>query len=451
MAREIPEFASGRLTLVGCEVKRLRSAQAEGYWTATYLLAVEGLSPGATVTVAAQGMLIPPEAPDPPLEPAAVPFATDGWQCYVAELRLQLRTETVDVGLPALALLTDPDEGRLLLERILRAGDSGYDDLRLAAVTPQLTAYKPGVRCTALCHLEYPADVDPRWPAVVVAKMHDDDAGERSFRTLRQLWESPLGRSEHVAIARPLAYDPALRLLVTSAIPEEQTLKDLLHSALLAETGEATRLLASTMTLAARGLAELHRCGVAQGPVVTWDDELAVLRKKRAKLAAVVPELDRLSGSVLERLETDAAATPADPLVPVHHSFRPAQVLVAGGRIGFIDFDKLCQSESASDLAMFLTKIRHAGLNKLHASHADEEDEVLDDETRTARIGRADEICEAFLTEYEKQAVVSRRRIALWEALELFSLVLSAAKKMNLTRVDNCAFLLEHHLQRHRL
>lgn len=402
--------------------------------------------------MAAQGTLIPPDAPTPPQEPATVPFGADGWHCYLPELRLQLRTQAADVALPAVALLTDPDEARPLLEDILRTGEFECDDLRLAAVTPQVTAYKPGVRCTVLCHLEYVGEAgDRRWPAMLVAKVHDDDEGERSYRTLRQLWDSPLGRSEHVAIARPLAYDPQLRLLVTSAIPEEQTLKELISSALLEETGETEASLAATMRLTALGLADLHQCGVAHGPVVSWDDELAVLRKKRDKLAAVVPRLDALGRSVFERLQVAAAATPAEPVGPVHHSFRPAQVLIAGGRIGFIDFDKLCQSEPGSDLAMFLTKIRHAGLNKLHASREDEEDEALDDAARLARIVRTDDICEGFVTEYEKQAPVSRERVALWEALELFSLVLSAAKKMNLTRVDNCAFLLEHHLQRNRL
>jgi len=452
LTRDVPQLASGQLSLLGCEMSHLRSAPADGSWTATYLLTVAEPSVGANRTVVAHGTLIPPEAPVPSWKEDGTPFGAEGWWCYLPEVRLELRVEEVDTGLPALALLTDPEQARTLLEGILRRSGAGYDDLTLASVTPEVNGFKPGLRCTVLCHLDYPAGADERWPALVVAKVHHDDTGARVHRAMQALWSSPLATSEHVTIARPLAYLPELKLLVQGWVPGNRTLKDLLHSALLDESNATMSELAAAMRTAGRGLADLHRSGVGDGPLVTLTEELGVLRTKRDKLAPVVPRLATLTSSVFERLEAAAAAAPPDPSVPVHHSFRPSEVLLADGRVGFIDFDKSCQAEPASDVASFTTKVRHVGMNKLRVDQEDDEqDAVIDDETRLTRMSRTNRICEDFLAGYQQRATVSAPRVALWEALELCSLILSAAKKANFARIDNCAFMLERHLQEHGL
>jgi len=56
-----------------------------------------------------------------------------------------------------------------------------------------------------------------------------------------------------------------------------------------------------------------------------------------------------------------------------------------------------------------------------------------------------------FLGEYRRTGPLSERRLALWEALELFSLVLSASKKMLGPRTQNCVAMLERHLDFHDL
>jgi hypothetical protein len=58
---------------------------------------------------------------------------------------------------------------------------------------------------------------------------------------------------------------------------------------------------------------------------------------------------------------------------------------------------------------------------------------------------------ETFLGEYTRTAPLSERRLAVWEALELFSLVLSASKKMLGPRTRNCVAMLERHLDDHGL
>jgi hypothetical protein len=56
-----------------------------------------------------------------------------------------------------------------------------------------------------------------------------------------------------------------------------------------------------------------------------------------------------------------------------------------------------------------------------------------------------------FLDEYRRVSPLSADRVAAWEALELFALVLSAAKKTLGPRTENCLQMLEHHLRAHGL
>jgi aminoglycoside phosphotransferase (APT) family kinase protein len=130
--------------------------------------------------------------------------------------------------------------------------------------------------------------------------------------------------------------------------------------------------------------------------------------------------------------------------LPSHRSFRPAQVLLHKGEIGFIDFDGFCQAEPALDLALFMVKIKHIALTK---PGEDEEVALMDETTRLARLAQMETICERFLSEYEKYAPVSRPRIMLWEALDVLSLVLGCWTKIKTWRLDNTIFMLERLLQ----
>ena len=322
-------------------------------------------------------------------------------------------------------------------------------------------ADKPGSRCTILYQLEYagetadqaPAEGDP--PHVVVAKTYHGDKGQNAYAGMRALWESPLGRSSTVRIAEPLAWLPALNVLVQGPIREELTLKELLYRELQAcqqaapgSGPEISAELALYIGKTAAGLAELHQCGVGYGEEVTWEDELTKIYKQRAKLGGPLPQLATAAEALLNHLREIAAAQPPDAAAPAHRSFRPAQVLLAGGEIGFIDFDGFCQAEPALDIALFMATVKNLGINKAGVGSEDEdEDEPLprDDAGRLKGLRFAEAICDLFLAEYEKHAPVSRTRILLWEALDLLSLVFGSWMKLKLARLDNCLLLLERH------
>jgi len=123
----------------------------------------------------------------------------------------------------------------------------------------------------------------------------------------------------------------------------------------------------------------------------------------------MIPALADAAEPLLQHLEALAADTPPDPVLPAHRAFRPAQVLIHQGRVGFIDFDGFGQSEPALDLSRFLRKTRALGLD---AAKVDPNSPA-----GLERLAQMEAIGEAFLSAYEAHVPVSRQRIALWEAL----------------------------------
>lgn len=447
LMRHVPEFASGRLILHGCKIKRLLLNDTSGRWVGTYNLTVEQPGSGQKQVVALLGTLTAPglRAPTGAEEPIAqYPFGANQWRCYLPELGLELEMQPPDTVLPALPHLTDPEEARVLLERSIAAGAPAYHDLRIQTCTPEILSYKPGSRCTIRYHLAYPAEqaAGRGWPATVIAKTYRKGSkGQNAYDGMLALWRSPLATGEVVTIAEPLAYIPEMKALIQGPIPGERTLEDLLKSALRAYTPETIEELYHFMRKTAAGLAAFHQSGARHGETVTLEGRFPEIGELMERLAVPVPELAGAVTPLLARLETFAAAHPAGPTVPTHGTFNPEQVLIDGGAIGFIDFDDFCMAEPAMDVGLFCAAIKDTGLNVGDAGFFKSRD------ARLARLTQLDAICEVFLSHYEALAPLSRQRVALWEAWSYVRDVLHYWIKVKPAEPDNALLTLEHHLR----
>jgi hypothetical protein len=445
LQRSIPEFVSGELTLQDLDINRVRMKKDR--WTGIYSLTVASPD-GLSRVVALSGTLIPPGGAEPKSISDGAAFGSDGWRFYLSELRLDLKPQPPDAALPALPILTDPEQARALLEQSIRAGSPAYHDLRIQSCAPRVMRYKPGSRCTVLYRLQYaPEDAGRGWPDIVVAKTYHGDKGRIAYDGMRALWDSALARSEDLTIAEPLAFIPDMNVLVQGPIREEQTLQDLIRSALRTGSPEARAQLDEFMRKAAVGLAALHRSGVRTGEIRVWEDEFTEVCEDVDRLTAAVPQLAGAAAPLLARVQSQAGPRPADSPVPTHGTFRPAQVLLHQGRIGFIDFDGFCQAEPALDLALFLGKIHAIGLGSSELDDEDQDSEPVDRAALLALLDQTETICEIFLAEYEKHLPVSRQRIALWETLNFLTLVLHCWTKVKPARLDTNMLLLERHLE----
>ena len=182
----------------------------------------------------------------------------------------------------------------------------------------------------------------------------------------------------------------------------------------------------------AAALAALHGSGARYGRSATWDEELAEVREVVARLATTVPHIGTAADPLLRRLEACTRRLPADPLVSAHHDFRPAQVLLHQGRIGFIDFDGACRAEPALDLGRFRAKLRDIGISAFcRVRVAPWPGMPLERHLRLL-----DELCDDFLAAYRRHAPVTAERVALWETTDLLTALLHAWTKVRTARVD---------------
>ncbi len=438
----VPELASGAVRLLETDPKRLRIKQET--WTSLYRLTVKDSRTGRQRVVRVRGTLLPAgwEAPQPGSNGG--PLGARAWRCYLPELRLDLRQEPAeDAALPALGSLTDPAEARGLLEHAIRACSPNYSDLRIARCIPRVMRYKPGSRCTILYHLEFPPEShDSTWPTPVVAKTHQGDKGRNAYEGMRGLWGSRLGSSPIVRIAEPLAFLPDLNVLVQGPVPEDVTLRQLVESGVSAGHATAVHDLAGHVEKTALGLAELHACGVHARAARTWEDEAAEIDRLVARLSTPIPELSQVATPLLSRLRALSIECPADPSVPSHGSFRPAQVLIQGGGIGFIDFDGFCRAEPAQDLALFRATVKDVGLRALHGATGADEPTVSNADA-LAMLGA---LGDCFLASYRQARALSPRRVWLWEALYVLTGLLHCWTKGKFELLPHRMLLLQQHL-----
>lgn len=446
LSQVVPEFSQGSLLLQKCDVGHIRYKQ--DYWTGLYELTIS--PPGETTqqTVIVQGEIYPPGV-IPEGEPQAEgAFGSEDWHAVIPDFNLKLSTQQPETVLASLSFLTDPEESRDFLIRNIRAGSQNYQDIEIRASNPNVVRYKPGSRCTVVYNLEYPPNSksDHQWPDLVVAKTYRNEKGKNAFDGMMALWNSTLASSGTVTIAEPLAYGEQERVLIQGPIREEKTLKKATTDAFRAGTPEAVEALNQAMQKTAVGLAELHKSNVGFGKTWEWKDEMSEVRERVERLSIVYPDLASAAAPLLERIEQLANANPPDPLVPSHGSFRPAQVLMYKDQIGFIDFDSFCQSEPANDLALFLSAVMSLGMSNADFDETRDSDS-MDETTRQTRFEMAMSVCEKFLDEYEKHHPISRQRVALWQTLDIFMLVLHGWIKIKVGELSDIIYLLERFLQ----
>ena len=182
---------------------------------------------------------------------------------------------------------------------------------------------------------------------------------------------------------------------------------------------------------------------MSYGRTATLEDEIGEVDEVVDRLSLSVPELAAAARPFLRQLVTRSESEPPDPIVPAHHDFRPAQVLLAEGSVGFIDFDGACMAEPALDLGRFRAKLRDIGVSTVSFGHSPASDQQVEQNMQLL-----DELCEHFVSGYQDHAEVSTNRVLLWESCDLMTTMLHAWTKVRTARVQPRLALLTHQLRR---
>ena len=441
---QVSEFASGEWLVLYCGIKRFLLKDDGGYWEGTYNLEVQSSSTGLEQNILLHGKLTAPWFGKPAFTESDAPFGSRDWHGFLPEFNLALETEPPEKELPGLAQLTDADQSRVLIERVLRENGRLAPDHTITACMPRILSYKPGSRCTIRYELEYAASSNPSThpPKLLIGKVYRKGSkAQNAYEGMLTLWHSPLADGTVVTIAEPIACLPDLKLMLQATIPGELSLEDLLKTVIGRPNEEDLEKLYHYMKKTAFGLAAFHRSGASYGEHVELGERFADLHELIHRLTVLLPEFEGAILPLLQRLEDLAVLYPAEPTVPTHGTFNPEQVLIDGERIGFIDFDDYCMAEPALDVGLFRSAIKDTGMNAPFSSSTPSRAE------RLARLTLLDEIGDIFLSEYETHAAVSRHRVALWEAADYLRNCLHYWIKVKPAEPNTALLVLEQHLQ----
>lgn len=441
----VPELASGEMTLHVEAFKRLHLKKTPGCWNGIYTYSLEGVGREPR-TLLLEGSVYAPTAalPDNIDAPTTAPFGEEGWRCWLPEQRLLVQVALPEQVPPPREELADPEQVRPILEHALRAGADGYEDVQIEACAVKVLDHKPGVTTIFRYDLTYPpALVDRNWRDVVFAKYYGEGQDEKSanaYAGIRNLWRSPLHRGDVVSIAEALGYIPELRTVLQGAVQEECNLEDFLREAVQTNEPQAWETLNDHTRKTAVALAALHKSGVDHPERLDWDDLHGDVLKHFKRLKPLFPEMMEGIATIIKRIDELAATAPADPDVPSHGGFRPEQVLIYKGQIGFIDFDMFGMAEPAQDISRFRSMMKKYGANLRRHGYAGRE-------AMLQRIAQLDEVNEIFLQAYEAQAPVSRQRVVLWEALYHLNDLLNTWAKARVENRSAAIYMLESHLR----
>ncbi len=443
LQQDVPELREGRPRLLSCPPGRWRAKGDE--WIARYRLSIADPD-GEPQSIVLVGNLFAPHAPGPTREGGTgAGFGESGWTCWLDDLRLELTVEATDPALPALADIIDPVAARDLLQEVIV--EAGYRDAAVTACTPNVVRYKPGSRCTVVVDVSYDrTNGNQPGPDPIVIKTHQGDKGQTAWAAMTALWQSPLAKDGIVTLAEPLGYEPERRILFQGPIPEDCTLKELAREAIADGSDAQLGRLREELAKTGHALAALHNSSASYGGTATLDGELEEIREVVGRLSLSVPELEAAAEPLLSRLDELSAEYPAEKSVSAHHDFRPAQVLLHSGKVGFIDFDGASMAEPALDLGRFRAKLRDIGISVLSASGT-----PLTGPERADSLTTMDELCDHFLEAYREKADVSKERVLLWETCDLLTAMLHAWTKVRLARIHPRLTVLEHHLEKHSI
>jgi aminoglycoside phosphotransferase (APT) family kinase protein len=245
----------------------------------------------------------------------------------VDQLALAIFIFPNDNKLPALSLLSDSQTRQLLLHRLF-PDNPGLWESRL-----QTLAYKPERRYVARLLSDSGEQVIAR-----LYRYSDFNPVQQKTGLLRS--------SSRLRIARCLAHSDRHHLLVSEWLP------GFLLSELISTGSPDLSTLANTGT----ALAELHAQPGERLPQRTPQTEARRLVEQAGGLGILSPDLAGKSLELAQKLGERLVQVPTEGM-PIHGDFYPAQVLIDGGQVVFLDLDEAVRGHPAADIGSFLGRL----------------------------------------------------------------------------------------------
>lgn len=245
-----------------------------------------------------------------------------------------------------------------LLHRASKFLDSGFVADQIIPLVPEVSSESKKHRwLSSIVRAKGTGRITLRYDfgsnATIYAKAYTDSLGPNSYTALRSMWLDGFGKKGTLRVPEPLGFLEAENFLLMRRA-EGTPLAQLLFS----DTPKDTLVKAARS--AARWLAQLHASDM---PFLETEPaceriKLFKLSDMMAKAAAAYPSQASLLLELLQKIRSLAPLENLSILVPTHGQYTPANVYLHEDQAAVIDLDRICLSDPAKDVAMFIHRVR---------------------------------------------------------------------------------------------
>jgi hypothetical protein len=276
---------------------------------------------------------------------------------HVPELGMVIWRFPLDPAMDQLSTLWTMDSPRVNFPLDKAPGYAVESCADLERADRRVVKYSPERSC--IIRFTLPERVGTRTvPArALYAKVYAGRDGELAYERQRFFNKprSPDNSGLAVHTAPALAYDQSLRIFW-----QGEAAGDSLESVLAHDN------VAPYLDQVGRGLASVHASGLGGTSVVKLEHRVFECSKKIAKLVPAFPScatrLKALSHTLEHAAATYTTSVAAEDPVTLYGDFHPRQMLIADGKVCFLDFDSMVKGDPESDLAEFFVALLDLGL-----------------------------------------------------------------------------------------
>jgi aminoglycoside phosphotransferase (APT) family kinase protein len=189
--------------------------------------------------------------------------------------------------------------------------------------------------------------------STIYAKVYTDALGLQSYTSLQTMWLDGFGRTAALRVPEPLGFIPDENFLLmrrAEGVPMAQLLFD----------GATNETIFKAARAAARWLAQLHASEMPSIQVEPACERIKLFKlgDMMAKAAAAYPEQQFLLLDLLQKIRLLAPRESSTVLTPTHGQYTPSNIYLHGDDASVIDLDRICLSDPAKDVAMFVHRVR---------------------------------------------------------------------------------------------
>ena len=256
-----------------------------------------------------------------------------------------------DRGISTLPEVFDSVTARKYLRQALPDQWGVIEDIRFWTLK-----HHPGKRCTFEIRLR---TANAR--TYLIGKVYAEDRSD-VYRAMDELMRAGFGPGEELSIPQPIAYFPALRLLLQEKVEGPRAKQTFLTG------GERDR--AEAAERSARWLAKFHSIAPRSGRVFDLTKHMNAVERWSQTIAGLGEPFPSQARKLFRRLEEEAASANGRELCAGHGSYNCNQIILTKDRTITFDWDGHDVADPSRDVARFIVALQRLALKYLGSIRA---------------------------------------------------------------------------------